>query len=300
MKHPDSLEQLYKAALSSSDTPDPALNQSIIQNLEEKTYMNTKTNRILRPLMAVALVALLSVSAFAAWHFLSPADVADQFDAPALAEAFRSEDALLIQESQSQNGYDISLLGIVSGSGLTALDSTVDTAKTYAVVAIEKQNGVMPDVSDDAFDEVPFFVSPLITGQTPWMYNIASMGGGYSTCVVDGVMYRLIECDSVEMFADRGLKLIVSSTNFYSTEAFDYNETTGLVSPKPDFDGVNMIFDLPIDPAKGNFEAAQAYLDTLWDAPDGDETPVDENADPGEEFTFEATADADGNIILTN
>ncbi len=67
-------------------------------------------------------------------------------------------------------------------------------------------------------------------------------------------MYRIIECDSLEMFADRGLTLIVSSTDFYSNEAFDYNEAAGTVSPNPDFDGVNLIFDLPLDTANADYE----------------------------------------------
>ncbi|WP_152967801.1 DUF4179 domain-containing protein [Oxobacter pfennigii] len=213
----------------------------------------------------VMALVFVTTTAFAAWYFLSPSDVADRLESPVLAEAFRSDDALLVNETKFKGGYDVTFLGIVSGKGLTELDGTVDTAKSYAVVAIAKQEGSMPDTSGEDFGNVPFFVSPLIKGQKPWLYNIASMNGGYSACVVDGVMYRLIDCDSLEMFADRGLELIVSSTNFYSTKAYNYDEATGLVTPNPDFDGVNLVFDLPLDPAKGDFEKARQYLDTLWD-----------------------------------
>jgi hypothetical protein len=163
-------------------------------------------------------------------------------------------------------------------------------SKTYAVVAIARQDDTMPAVSDAGYDGTPFFISPLIHGQKPWQFNAASMGGGYAACVKEGIMYRLIECDNIEMFADRGLSLIVSSTDFYSIEAFDYNEGTGLVTPKTDFDGVNVIFDLPLDVAHADYEKAQEYLDTLWDdstepleeAPSVDQTLATDQTPPVE------------------
>ncbi|MEL7565497.1 MAG: DUF4179 domain-containing protein [Clostridiales bacterium] len=263
------VDLLLKDALRSTEIPPPDLVQKVKYELiKEEPILRKPT--IKRSFSAAAIAAVMALvfvttTAFAAWYFLSPSDVADRLESPVLAEAFRSDNALLVNETKSQSGYDVTFLGIVSGKGLTELDGTVDTAKTYAVAAIAKQEGSMPNPSDEDFDNVPFFVSPLIKGQKPWLYNIASMNGGYSACVVDGVLYRLIDCDSLEMFADRGLELIVSSTNFYSTKAYNYDEATGLVTPNPDFDGVNLVFDLPLDPTKGDFEKAQQYLDTLWD-----------------------------------
>ncbi len=153
------------------------------------------------------------------------------------------------------------------------MDADVNAERTYAVVAIKKQDGSpMPAVSDGDYGKPPFFVSPLIHGQEPWRYNIASMGGGAATTVIDGVMYRLIECDSIEMFADRGLSLIVSTTDFFDKAAFNYDEATGLVSPNESFDGVNLVFNLPIDPAKADAAKAEQYLKDLWadDSTDGD------------------------------
>jgi len=275
----DNVDTLLKKALSSTETPEVELIQKVKYKLiKEEPILRKSTIRRSFSAAAVAVMAfvLISTTAFAAWYFLSPSEIADKLEYPILAEAFRSDDALLINETQSQNGYDVSFLGIVSGKELTELDETVNTAKSYAVVAIAKQESSMPDTSNDNYDSVPFFVSPLITGQEPWLYNIASMNGGYAACVVDGVMYRLIECDSLEMFADRGLALIVSSTTFYDVNAYTYDEATGLVTPNPDFDGVNMIFDLPLDSSKADYEKAQTYLDTLWNDKDTS------NIDPGE------------------
>ena len=265
---------------------------------------STKVSFLKKPLVAVALVAAMTVTAFAAWTYLAPSDVANHFDAPALATAFDSEDALLVNETKSQNGYDISFLGLVSGAGLSGLETAmssgengamtimdaseqnssgynVESDKTYAVVAIAKEDGEMS--LDDAF-----FVSPIIHGIQPWQYNIASMNGMYQSVILDGVLYRLIECDSMEVFADRGLSLVVSSTVFYSTEAFDYDGATGLVSPKPGFDGVNVVFDLPLDPAKGDFYKGQQYLDSLWD----------DSAAPKESGTAEGSDDLNDSFTI--
>jgi len=275
------VDLLLKEALSSTEIPPPELVEKVkCFSKEEFDLKNTKRRTFSVAAIIMALI-LVPTSVFAAWHFLSPAEVANRLESPALAQAFRSDDALLINETKSQKGYDVTFLGIVSGEGLTELDSTVDKAKSYAVVAIAKQEGSMPDTSDEDYDSVPFFVSPLIKGQEPWLYNIASMGGGYSTCVVDGVMYRIIECDSLEMFADRGLQLIVSSTDFYSTEAYNYDKASGLVTPNPDFDGVNLVFDLPLDPKKGDYEKAQQYLDSLWE--DNETSGAEEDLVPANE-----------------
>lgn len=262
------LEDLLHSALTRTETPDPKLVQKIKDRLiKEEIILNKSTIRCSFRSTAVAIIALvlITTTAFAAWHFLTPSEVADQLGSPIVAEAFRSNDALLINETKSQNGYNVTFLGIVSGKGLNELDETINGEKSYAVVAIAKQQGSMPNTSDADYDSTPFFVSPLINGQKPWQYNIASMNGGYSSFVLEGIMYRLIECDTLEMFADRGLTLIVSTTSFYDINAYNYDETTGLVTPNPDFDGVNLIFDLPLNSANANFEKAQQYLDDLWD-----------------------------------
>lgn len=281
------VDALLKKALNNNESPDQMLLQKLKYDLlKEETILN---KNIFKYSLRTAIISVLSfifitTSVFAAWYFLSPAEIAEKFEQTALAEAFRSDNAILINKTQSKNNYDVSLLGIVSGKGLTEFDETINIEKSYAIVAISKQDGEMPKVSDDSFDEVPFFISPLIKGQKPWLYNIASMNGGYSTCIIDGVMYRLIECDNIEIFSDRGLKLIVSSTSFYDINAFDYDESTGIVTPNPNFDGVNLVFDLPLDTSKADFIKAQKYLDSLWD--EKDDIEENSNDDMNSEVEF--------------
>ena len=82
----------------------------------------------------------------------------------------------------------------------------------------------------------------------------------------DGVRYLLVACDNVEIFADRDVVLCVSTGSpFYNTEAFHYDEATGAITAEPDYAGVNLVFDLPLDAAKADPTAAQAFLDE-WQA----------------------------------
>ena len=42
--------------------------------------------------------------------------------------------------------------------------------------------------------------------------------------------------------------------------AFHYDEATGAITAEPDYAGVNLVFDLPLDAAKADPTAAQAFL----------------------------------------
>lgn len=261
----DTLDALLNEALSPKNEPDETLDQKIIRQIKEKDMDHRKVKRRIPAAALVAILVLaLSTTAFAAWKLLTPTEVAEKTGNQQLAEAFNGEGALQINKTENARGYAITLLGLVSGKGLSGYSTDVDEEKTYAVVSIGHEDGSpMPDSTDEDYGQVPFFVSPLIKGLEPWKYNIATMGGGYCEFVNDGILYRLIECDSIEMFADRGLSLCVSDTAFYNTEAFNYDESTGEISPNTSYQGVNVLFDLPLDPAAANPAAAQKYIQDM-------------------------------------
>ncbi|SNS05618.1 hypothetical protein SAMN05446037_1003174 [Anaerovirgula multivorans] len=56
----------------------------------------------------------------------------------------------------------------------------------------------------------------------------------------------------------------ISSGAFYDTSAFDFNFQSGEISPNPDFHGVNVLFDLPLDKAKADPEKVQRFLDERY------------------------------------
>ena len=242
--------------------------------------MDRKTVRRI-PAAALAAVIVLgagSVTAYASWRYLTPENVTEQLKDTRLADAFRSESAVTVNETQIINGYRVTLLGILSGKDLTEYDyksnGNVCEDRTYSVIAIEYADGrPMPDTSDDAYSDLSFFVSPLIKDYDPVNYNMATMRGGCSVFVENGVMYRLTECDNVEIFADHGLYLCVTDSTFYDNKAYHFDKTSGEITRNEDYDGLNALFRLPIDPSKADPQAAASYR-TLLDEPD---TDADEN-----------------------
>lgn len=269
MKDFEHMDQLLKQALSPTVEPSNSLNNTILNQMKERENMKKfKSRKALVFLLAATLTLGMAVTAFAAIKFLSPKEIAENIGDQTLAKAFDSKDAIEINESVVSGGYNISLHGLVSGKDLSDFNSSnsdINPERTYAVVSIEKEDGSpMPSTQDADYGQISFFISPLIKGQKPWLYNIASLGGGYSEIVKDGIMYRLIECYNVEIFADRGLYLCVSTSAFYDTNAFNYNEQTGEITPKTDYSGANALFDLPLDVSKANYEEGQKYLDSLY------------------------------------
>lgn len=312
MKNGEKLDILLKQTLSSTVKPSETLNQKVISQLNTEAignggYKIVRKKPIPIMLTAVLLIITLSAAVYATWNFLTPNQVAEHVGDKSLADAFKSKDAILINESIASGEYIFTFHGVVSGKGLSDFGGSAEEThpdRTYAVVSIAKQDGSnMPDTIDEEYDDTPFFISPLIKGQKPWLVNIATMNGGYSSFVIDGVMYRLIECDGVEMFADRGLYLCISTSDFYDINAFNYDEETGEISVNEEYDGANVLFDLPLDKSKADYEKAEAYLKELLGEPvkelektdfHWDKTTVE--GDIIQESIKNVTYDEDGNI----
>jgi hypothetical protein len=71
----------------------------------------------------------------------------------------------------------------------------------------------------------------------------------------------MIECDNIELFADRSIYLCVMDTPFYNVEAYNYDEKTGEITVNENYTGMNLLFNLPLDKAKADPEAASKYLE---------------------------------------
>lgn len=269
MKDFERLDNLLRSAMATNDEPDKSLNQKIIEEFNRRDKMKGRNKKRI-PVMAMVAIFILamSVSVFAVWKSLTPVEIAEKLENQGLAKAFSGEDAIVINETQISGDYKITLLGIVSGRDISDFkyesNDVVKLDRTYAVVAIGKVDGTpMPGLHDSEYDEMPFFVSPFIKGQTPWNVNIITMNGGFSAFVEDGIWYRIVECDDIEIFADRGLYLGVISDTFYDTEAYNFDSETGEITPNKDYEGVNILFDLPLNPEKSDHEKAEEYLQRL-------------------------------------
>lgn len=275
------LNKILKQALAPENEPARELNQRIIAMAEgRKTMANNKKKRIPAAILVAAFTLMLgSVAVVAAAHYLSPKQVAEELEDKKLMDAFEGEDAVLVNETQECGGYRVTLLGAVSGENISSFLSedskgVVKSSRFYAAVAIERVDGSpMPDTSEEAYGEEDFYVSPYIKGLEPWNYGVMNIGGGYSAFVEDGIHYRLLDMENIEMFADRGIYIGVNSGSSYDAEAYLYDESTGEISRNTAYDRVNALFTLPLDPSKGDEEAAKRFLESLEEEEE-EEEPV--------------------------
>lgn len=220
---------------------------------------------------AVAVLTLLigALGVFAGWKYLAPENVANVLADAKLAKAFETEDAIVINETQEFGGYKITLLGIVSGKGLSEYtywddEGNIVDDMTYVVTAIENTDGTpRPDVRDENYGEDYFYVSPYIKGMSMRDYNVHTLGGGYSECVVEGVQYRILELENVEIFAKRGIYLGVSDGPFWNAEAYQMDAVTGEITRNEAYTRLNALFELPIPAFKGDETAVEAVVESM-------------------------------------
>lgn len=207
-------------------------------------------------LIAAALVAALAVTASAAVALLSPKQVAEAVGDPALARAFQSDGAVAMDAAARVGDYDVTLAGLVSGQGLSSLTQEVDTGRTYAVLSIAAADG--SPLTDAA---VGLTASPLVEGYLPWQVNAWTLGGGYSSFALDGRVYYLFACDSLEVFADHTVYLAVYAGEHQipSAEIFAV-DGEGAISYQDGQDGT--LFTLPLDQSKADPAQAEALTGT--------------------------------------
>ncbi len=268
------MAKIVRQALMLTEEPDARLNQMILNRAEERMVLeqngrvrNRKRN-FAAALTAAAVLCMCSITAYGAWRYLTPGELAEHMGDEVLADAFLSEGALRINEVQSYGGYDVTLMGIVSGEGVSESsyfsDGELLADRSYVAVAIACSDGTpISDSYADAYGELEFFVSPLIGGYSPVAYNAVTMHGSYGESVVDGALYRLVQCDNVEWFADHDLYLCVSDSTFYRAEAYNYDKVTGEISRNETYVGLNALFELPIDDSRANPEKAAEYMASL-------------------------------------
>ena len=193
------MDQLLKTALAPTDEPRVELNDQILLQVKERQTMAGKKKTYQRRVPAAAIAAacilvLCSGTAFAVYKYLTPAEVAQEVKNDTLQQAFLSEGAISVNETQESGGYRITLLGSVAGKNISDFIPAEESAgeagvvkdddRIYTVVAIERVDGTpMPDTSSDAYGEEPFYVSHYVHGLDPARYSIMSMNGGYILAV---------------------------------------------------------------------------------------------------------------------
>lgn len=260
------LDILLSHALKQQAEPDEMLQRKVLSKWKEREEMRNN-KRWTAAVAACACVLAVTVSVGAAGHYLSSRQVAEEFGMNNLAKTFTEGDGIEINQTQSWGDYDVTLMGVASGVNLGwAAEGTqpLDENKTYAVVAIERKDGTpMSKGLEDEDEPAEFFVSPLIKDFHPANFNMMTMNGGFSWTVIDGVRYQVVECDNVEIFADHGLYLCVMDRLFFNSDAYDFDAASGTISPKAGYEGMNLLFDLPLDAGRADKEKVEEYLSTF-------------------------------------
>lgn len=253
------LDKILKATLSPTKCPSKELNDKIMSRIKESGKLKHKNKHYLVAACAIICILLIPTSIYAAYKYLQPKEVARVIDDTKLGESFDKEGKGEIQ-TVTDGAYTVTYLGHVTGESISDRAGSaweLHPERTYVAVAIEKADGTEITYENNVF------VTPLIQGLRPWTYNIASMNGSYTGKIIEGVLYRIIECDTIEIFADKKLYLAVSDTSFYSVDAFNYDENSGLVTENEDYEGTNILFDLKLDPTKADNKKVEKYLKQL-------------------------------------
>lgn len=251
----------YRAQVDALSFSSDFQDRTMARLAQEKERKPMKKMNLKAVLLAAAVVAAMSVTAYAAIT-LAPRDVAQRAGNEALAAAFEGEDAITVNETKTVGDYNVTLMGLVSGTGLSRVESlpdSVDQDKTYAVLAYARTDGA--DITEDVPD---LTVSPLVEGYAPWRFNAWTLGGGVSSFAQEGVLYYLFECDNVEPFADHTVYLAVYPGTHTppSAELFGFEDATGVITSK----GEAALFSLPLDESKANAQKAEE-LAGIWGQP---------------------------------
>lgn len=244
---------------------------------KERTNMTFNKPKKLAVLIA-ACIALLAVSASAAVLLLSPSQVAEEHNQPLIAEAFNGPDAILINETVESGDFAITLMGLVSGENLqdyAGYDPPVEGARTYAVLALSRLDGEPLTVQNHSLTE--YTLTPLVAGTSPAAVNAWSLGGGGTGFARDGVYYYMLDTQSIEMFADRTVYMAFYEGGVPNNTIFYVNDD-GTIEFCDDFTGVHALFTLPLDPAKADPAAVEAFLTENTTGWTNDRTPVEDLA----------------------
>lgn len=222
----------------------------------EKENLTMNVHHVKRGIiLAAALVAVLVVSAAAVIVLLTPKEVAQNLEDPALAAAFESEDALKINQTITSEGQVFTLTGLVSGAGLSDFAQDVDTTHTYAVVAVANEDG-----SPVGETLSTMCMTPLISSYEPWKVNAWTLGGGYSSFQKDGVAYYLMDCTgSLDLFADHTVYLAFYQGEIPSLQTFTM-AADGNISFTDNVAGPRALFTLPLDASDADPAAAAQLL----------------------------------------
>lgn len=256
------MRQQYRKAFDSLDVREgfEAETERLLRAvMAERNSMKNK--KLISVLVIAALVFVLAAgTVYAAVKLMTPSQLAESFDDKPLAEAFASDDAVIINETMQAGDYNITLMGIVSGKNISEWED-VDKDRSYVAVAVERIDGTPLTIEDN----IGVQITPLVEGYQPWFVNLFSLcSGGANGYPTDGVYYFLYSFETLEMFADREVAFYLYSERMApSAEIFSFDEATGEIDYAEGYTGVKGKIPLTLDPSKADPEAVRAHLESV-------------------------------------
>lgn len=224
----------------------------------EKETVTMKFHSLRKFAVTAAVVAVLALSVSAALYFLSPADVADYYDQPQLSEAFKSDKAILLDETVRTGDYDVTLAGLVSGAGLTSWEEGVDESHTYAVLMVRRTDG--QSIDKEELGITAYTATPLVGGYAPTAVNNWTLSAFATNFVQDGVLYYLLDTADLSIFANHTVYLAFYEGGVPNNTIFQVAED-GSIAFAEDFTGVQALFTLPLDKSLADDAAADAFVE---------------------------------------
>jgi len=245
----------YKAMFSQVQSIHSAHSEKLEVIMNRKSANRTHKKPVM-VLLALLLVALLSVSVYAIATLLSPAEVAREIGDNALAKAFEDGEGTIIGGTAVSDGYIITLQGMTSGKNiLEYVDENaeqnaitfVDAERTAIIFSVQREDGNPVRYIDQ---DISFMPCVFFSGYKPWMVNSMTLGSGGQTFEKDGVFYMVVEIDeNIEMFADRTVYCGIwdASMGFPGSAVFTMGGD-GTITFVDGLQKAHAMFTLPLDP----------------------------------------------------
>ena len=277
--------QNYRAAFDAVDFS-PDFEERTLQKLAAMRHASEKEQNKMS-MNRTKKITLLAAAAVAA-------QVAEELNDPMLAEAFQSEAAVILNETQTVGDYTVTLMGMVSGANISQWCADVQESRTYAVVSVVRTDGT--PLTEENYDVVPcgaFTVTPLVSGYDPRAVNVFTLNGACSSFLRDGRAYYVLDTQSLEIFSDHTVYLaLYEGFAAPSSERFSLAED-GTVDLRDNVTGC--MFTLPLDTHTADPDAARAFVESTgipWEPMTDAQLAVQE---AHEDLEVEKSADGVGN-----
>lgn len=186
---------------------------------KEKMRTPGKLRLLKSAAIVAAIIVVFTFGAQAISQMLSAQEVAEITGNEQLAKAFRSGGAKAVNETHTLGDYQVTLLGLANGKGLSQLSGDVDKDKSYIVLAASKLDGSpygmirldegepfdpenLPKSTDTLFTSVL-----LVSGVAP---DATGLDAATVLYFMDSnTVYFLLESDNLKQFSGKKIQLAV-------------------------------------------------------------------------------------------